>query len=208
MLLTCLQTTRDGWVLEGIAHALATASFGEQVSLEPLLDLVENDSSERVRAYAVRALGQLGARAPIDLLTATLGDSQQLVREAAAEALQCCNPEALYGVEAEATAILQGRGPGMVLGSLVQNFVAEAIIDMEYTTPAILETLTQLLNWPYWQVRLKAIQAFGKIRRNIPDSALRRLLELRHDPQSQAVRRVANNVLAEVLSLETGIEDE
>jgi len=55
---------------------------------------------------------------------------------------------------------------------------------------------------------MKAAKALSKLCRSIPDLAIRCLLELRHDPQSQAVRTAANNTLAEILSLETGIEDD
>lgn len=68
--------------------------------------------------------------------------------------------------------------------------------------------LTELLDWHYWQVRLRTAWALGEIRRNIPDRAIRRLLELRHDPESAAVRWGADEALAKILSLETGIEDE
>jgi len=74
--------------------------------------------------------------------------------------------------------------------------------------PAILDELTELLDWPHWQVRINAARALGSIRRNIPDEAIRRLLELRrHDPV-RVVREAADDALAEILSLETGIEDD
>ncbi len=43
---------------------------------------------------------------------------------------------------------------------------------------------------------------------HFPDAAIRRLFELQHDPESEAVRAAATNTLAEMLSLETSIEDE
>jgi hypothetical protein len=57
---------------------------------------------------------------------------------------------------------------------------------------------------------MKAIQALGKLRRNIPNEAIRRLLQLRRDPdpKMRAVREAADDALAEILSLEAGIEDE
>ncbi len=67
-----------------------------------------------------------------------------------------------------------------------------------------------MLDHPFWQVRLKAIQAFGRLRRNIPDVAIQRLLAFRRDPdpRMRAVREAADDALAEILSLEAGIEDE
>ena len=64
-----------------------------------------------------------------------------------------------------------------------------------------------MLDWHYWQVRMKATRALGKIRRNIPDRAIQRLLELRHDPV-RAVREAADDARGEILSLEAGMEDE
>ena len=68
--------------------------------------------------------------------------------------------------------------------------------------------VVNLLDWPYWEVRMKAAEALGAIHRNIPDHAIRRLLELRHDPQALAVREAADEALAEILSRESGMEDE
>ena len=55
---------------------------------------------------------------------------------------------------------------------------------------------------------MKAAQTLGAIHRNIPDRAIRRLLQLRHDPHSQAVCYAADEALAEILSRESGMEDE
>ncbi len=55
---------------------------------------------------------------------------------------------------------------------------------------------------------MKAIEAVGKIRRNIPDAAIRHLYNLRRNDPVRAVRDAADDALAEILSLETGIEDD
>lgn len=68
--------------------------------------------------------------------------------------------------------------------------------------------IADLLDWPYWEVRMKAAQALGAVQRNIPDRAIRRLLELRQDPDSRAVREAADNALREILSRENGMEEE
>jgi hypothetical protein len=54
---------------------------------------------------------------------------------------------------------------------------------------------------------MKAAQACGKAQRTISDAAIQRLLKLRHDPQSQAVREAADDALAKILSLENSLED-
>jgi HEAT repeat protein len=65
-----------------------------------------------------------------------------------------------------------------------------------------------LLDWPHWGVQCEAARALGKLRRNVPDRAIRRLLALRRAAASPAVRRAADDALSEILSLETGIEDD
>ncbi len=147
---------------------------------------------------------------PIELLVATLGDEDRYVGCAAAYALIKIDPEALSTVIPEVIAILQGQPSGTVLGSLNQGFIAEVLGGLGHTSPIILEKLTQLLNWPYWQVRMKAAHALGKLRRSIPNATIKRLLELQRDPdpKMQAVREAADDALAEILSLETGIEDD
>jgi HEAT repeat protein len=60
--------------------------------------------------------------------------------------------------------------------------------------------LTELLDWPYWRVREEACKALGKIRQNIPATAIQRLQTLRGDPESEAVRIAAVGALAKVLS--------
>jgi HEAT repeat protein len=74
----------------------------------------------------------------------------------------------------------------------------------------VLAKVTELLDWPYWQVRMQAVETLGELRRNIPDAAIRRLLALRRDPNPlmKSVREAADDALAEILSLEDGIEDD
>ncbi len=100
------------------------------------------------------------------------------------------------------------QGSSSVLDSLTKSLVAEIIGCIGYGSPLLLEKLTRLLDWPYWEVRRDAAWALGNIHRNIPDTAIQRLLELRYDSTSQAVCKAADDALMEILSLETGIEDD
>lgn len=211
-LLTCLYnikpcTERDDWALSYIVRALGARSLEEQIPLEPILNLFDRENV-RLRASVIRILGRFGTRAPVDLLIATLGDSEQSVREAAAETLKQAHPEALHALASEAVSLLQEQKSGSPFDSVAHAFFADLVKHVGYASPAVFERLTELLDWPYWEVRVKAIRAFGELRRSIPDKAIRRLLELRDDPQSRAVRQAADEVLAEILSLETGIEDD
>ena len=185
------------------AAAKALGSLGKRIAVGPLQEALR-DSHWAVRAAAAHSLGGQGILEP---LLPVLGDSEKTVREMTLNRLRS-HPEILSLVAPEAQVILLGQGMGTVLGSLTQSFIAEALGNMTHPSPVLLEKLTQLLDWPYWEVRMKAIQALKKMPRNIPDAAIRRLLELRHDPESQAVRNAADDALAEILSLETGIEDD
>ena len=55
---------------------------------------------------------------------------------------------------------------------------------------------------------MKAAQALGKLHHNIPEKAIRRLRELRSDIELPTLSRTADDALAEILSLETSMEDE
>jgi hypothetical protein len=79
-----------------------------------------------------------------------------------------------------------------------------------YLYRAVDSEVTELLDWPYWEVRMQAAETLGELCRNIPDAAIRRLLALRRDPDPlmKSVREAADDALAEILSLEDGIEDD
>jgi HEAT repeat protein len=69
--------------------------------------------------------------------------------------------------------------------SLTQMFVAHIIVNLGFASPRLFEKLMRLLDRPHWRVRVKAIKALGKLSCNIPDTAIQRLLELRHDADSK-----------------------
>jgi HEAT repeat protein/transcriptional regulator with XRE-family HTH domain len=203
-LFTILHT---GQTFERWTVAEVLGKMGERVLAEPLLAALD-DEDNNVRVAVIRALGQMEGRVPIEPIVAALGDDEESVRDAAIKVLRRTHPDALLALVPEAIASVQRGTSGNILSSISQGVIAEVIGNVGYSTPNLLEKLTHLLDWPYWQVQMKAAQALGKIRRNIPNVAIRRLLELRHDPQSRAVRLAANDALAEILSLETGIEDD
>lgn len=145
---------------------------------------------------------------PVGLLLKAIGDSNFSVRQAAIEALQRSNLASLSPVVQEVIHVLLAQEAGAVLGSLMQGFMAEVIGNMGYPSAELLDTLTELLSREYWEVRMKATKALGQTRHSIPDAAIRRLLELRHEPESLAVCISAEEALAAILSLETGIEDD
>ncbi len=81
---------------------------------------------------------------------------------------------------------------------------------MGYSTPMVFDRLVPLLDWHYWQVQVKAARALGKIKRNVPDVAIKRLLVMRRERGAlmRSVSEAADAALLGILSMVTGIEVE
>ncbi len=190
-----------------IVSKLAVELLRKREDLIPVDQLIAalQSRSSQMRASVIRVLG---VRAPIEKLRDALGDSEKDVRMAAVEVLRQAYPEIMVSLIPELTAVLTKSGSSRVIGSAAESFIAEIIGDLEDASPFLLKKLSQLLDWPFWEVRMKAAQALGKLRRNIPEEAILRLRKLRNDMESPTVSRAADDALAEILSLEVGIEDE
>ncbi len=164
-----------------------------------------------VRQATVEILELRDEPVPLELLMDLLSDEDSAIRQIALRILQKQSPQMLSDLASQALAVLDGQTMGQVFPTLIQMHVADTIGELGIiASTTLLEKLTELLDWPHWQIRIKAAQALGQIRRNIPDEAIQRLLELRRDPNPnmRAVRDAADDALAEILSLETGIEDD
>ncbi len=144
----------------------------------------------------------------IEHCIAALGDSNDTLALVAFQLLQQIHPAIIPDIMQEALSLFQGGKPGRFFRTLSASFLADIIGDIGHVRSDLIAYLGELLDWPYWGVREEAAQALGKLRRNIPDAIIRRLLALRHDVRSRAVREAADTALAEILSLETGIEDD
>jgi hypothetical protein len=163
------------------------------------------DKDEDVRQAVVK---ELGMQIPVKNVLDALKDEKAEVREKALPILKDVAPDTLSDLFSQAIATLQGKLIGELFISIQQLFIAETFGDLGLRIPIRQEKLAELLTWPFWQVRLKTIEAVGKIRRYIPDVAIRLLYDLRRNDSVQAVRDAADDALAEILSLETGIEDD
>ena len=51
--------------------------------------------------------------------------------------------------------VLDGHIRGQVFSTLVQMQVADTIEELGIASTTLLEKLTELLDWPHWQVRIK-----------------------------------------------------
>ncbi len=189
-------------VREAALEVVRTLGTGLPEAL--LVEALEHPNGS-MRASAIRALG---VRAPAEKLLPALGDSYEEVRLAAADTLRLTHPETWQVATSEVMTVLTLPGTSTILDSAAQCFLADLIGGLEQASPSLLETLSRLLMWPYWEVQVRAAQALGQLRRSIPESALRRLYTLRKDSVSKTVRRSAEDALAEILSLQAGIEDD
>ena len=174
------------------------------IPVESVLPLLY-DLDEYVRELALKTLAFYGERAPLDILLPYLGGENA---PQAIETLQQTHPQALVALVPQAEAIMRGGPVTGVLTSLQQLHIANVLERMSRATSAHFALLTAMLDWPHWEVRVKAMRAFGSIRRNVPDAALHRLMTLRNDAPLLIERNAANDALAEILSLEQGLEDE
>lgn len=189
--------------------------------LAHLAELVESalsDPDDLTRAGVARALSYWSD--PDDprvgrWLKAALGDSSRVVRAEALSSLKNLrrtHANMLLALVSEALSALQGDNVGGCFDALAESYIArmvgEVIGDTGRAPTALITLLTDLLHHPHWQPRSHAAQAIGKLRRGVPDEAIRRLMELRSKGNLQADHQAADDALALVLSLETGIEDE
>jgi HEAT repeat protein len=207
----------DDWIIEktlwvvmyGMEGSQVLEEIEEQLPIDPIIAALYNQKDEKVRAGAAIILGILGECVSVEPLLVALSDVNDNVRIAAIYSLKKSYPEALYSLRSEAKAVLERMQlPGYVLSSPLQSFVAEIIGEIGQATPDFIQKVSELLHWPHWQVQLQAIESLRKIRRNIPDDAINQLLYLRQYSQVQAVHQAADDALAELLSLETSIEDD
>lgn len=189
--------------------AQAIIAQGERVPLGSLLPGLYN-RNRRVRQAILEVLQGLKKPVPLEMLMSAVVDEDMNVVSLAAQMLHDQYANILKQITVEAAAILQGQSQGSFLSSITQCFIASIIKQLGYPAPEFLAKLTDLLRWPHWLVRLNAIEALGKLRRNVPDEAIKRLLQLRRDPDPMmsAICQAADEALAEILSLETGIEDD
>jgi HEAT repeat protein len=122
----------------------------------------------------------------------------------AAEVLHATHPELLRSILPEITAIVRERRAGTIVGSRMRTAMAHVLGKMPRVPPALLAVLADLLDWSFAPVRQAAASALGQIRRDIPDATIRKLLSMRSGPD----RAAADWALEQILSLETGIEDD
>lgn len=186
----------------------------EEVEIEAippeLIVAALGDPEAKVRANMLTALAARRDAHETGLALAAIADSAAEVRSAALLSLKRLSAEAIDDVLAEAVVIVRDEEVGVLFDALAQSqvagFIERATGDDGRLPLPLIAILTDLLQHSYWEVRAKAATALGKLRRGIPDLALQRLTHLLHDA-SRAVSLAADDALAQVLSLEAGIED-
>src|SRR5262249_19364926 len=168
------------------------------------------DPEARIRASTLSALAEPRDAREAQLTLAAIGDGAANVRSAALLSLKRRSAEEISDVLAEALTILRDGEAGVRFDALAQSQIAAYIErstgDGGRLPLPLIAILTDLLQHPYWEVRTRAATALGKVRRGISDVALQRLSLLLRDA-SRAVAHAADDALAQVLSLEAGVED-
>ncbi|WP_161977793.1 HEAT repeat domain-containing protein [Dictyobacter kobayashii] len=173
-------------------------------TLIPLETFLHYTSEDRIfNDVELTLLAQYGSQISLDLLLKNIGNTT------AAKILYQTYPEVFRDrIAPHAEAILRGAPVSGIFTMFMRQRVAATIGQIGRATPEVLNLLIDLLDDPYWETRMEAARSLGAIHRNIPDRAIRRLLELRHDPQSNQVSQAADAALAQILSYENGMEDE
>ena len=199
-----------GTIRSVVVEALGALSACAPVELLlPLLQTnreVHGYSDERI--VVLEALKSFGSRVSLSALWPLLGSHHSEICRLAFQRLQEAYPAATEELVPILKAIGRGEPVQGAFAARMHYRIAETVALMGRATPVVLEMVITLLAHPFWEVRVRAAKTLGTVRRNIPDSAIRQLLELRQDPASPDVRIAADQALAEILSLEQGMEDE
>lgn len=178
----------------------------------PLAELVAalRHTHPGVRDEAARLLAERpeAAQPEIAALIAQLLTQDIGSGSAVYETLRTAAPVLLEEVVAEAAALLRGGEPGRWYGPVADAALASLIASYPRATPGVVTWLETALDSPRWQTRGEALTAVKQQPRNTPDSIVRRLYALRHDPESPFIRAEADLALGEVLALESGLEDD
>ena len=194
--------------IEGLAQPGLFEQVPTKIFINALGESYGDTYNNEERYSVLNTLCQRDLSVAIEHCIAALSDNNDEFALDAFQLLQQIQPAIIPDIIGEARQLFQGGKPGRFFRTLNVGFLADVIGDIDQAVPDLIVRLGELLDWPYWEVRMKAARALGRQRRNIPDATIRRLLELRRDPRSRAVREAADTALAEILSLETGIEDD
>ncbi|GHO88019.1 HEAT repeat domain-containing protein [Dictyobacter formicarum] len=191
-----------------MALVRALEEQGDRIPLEIWKEVLQDDS-EAIRSSAIETLGRKGDIAPRSTFMEAMQDDSTLVRINTIYILKRVYPDTLEELLPQVRETMQtGICIGEVLCTPMYTQAAKILGELKLAVPTVLDYLSDLLDHTHWQVRLASIKALGEIRRNIPDRAIRRLMEIRLDPAMGRACAVADDALTEILSLENGIEDD
>jgi hypothetical protein len=168
----------------------------------------EEHDYDNERIVVLKALKPFGSRVPLTELLPLLGSNNTEICRLAFKHIQEAYPATLDEHVPVLKAMLRGEPVQGAFASRLPYSIAETVAALGRATPAVLEMVIDQLTHPFWEVRARSAMTLGMLRRNIPDVAIRQLLELRKDPESLGVQATADQALAEILSLEQGMEDE
>ncbi len=199
--------TMPGRSNQGVRSAAveACAALGELAPREALVRVL-HDEEAHIRWRAGEALKQLGPRIPLDLLEPEVYSNDEVVRRLVLGIIKAGRPDALSRLARAAREKLIGSNEGETNPQHIALF-AEAAGFVERPSPALIETLVELLLHADQEVRMQAALALGRLQQPLPDRAWQHLFAMRAETEVSAVRHAATHTLHELLSLESGPTD-
>lgn len=183
---------------EAALEVLYQSGCIEHVPLDRLTNLLNDSSGVMESVNALKILADKDSELAINYCITALGDSKSLLSLTAFQILQKIQPMLIPEIIQEATTLLDGGEPGRFFGTIKMRFLARLVGDIGRSTPELIAILDNLLDWPHWDVRMKAVQSLGKLRRNIPDTTIHHLQTVSRDTRSQAVREAADEALTKI----------
>ncbi|WP_161975479.1 HEAT repeat domain-containing protein [Tengunoibacter tsumagoiensis] len=191
-------------------QALAQPGLIEQVPAEIFRNALEDMYQFHSPQIILEAFFKKDPLRATEYAISVVGCNREDLALAAFQLLRQHQPEIIPEILQEAVSLFAGSRPGRFFQQLSTYFIVcvTKYVSREQVEPGWINRLGELLDGPDWEVRAQAAQNFGSLQRTIPDTIIRQLLRLRHDPHSRAVRTSADKALAAILSLENGLEDD
>lgn len=193
----------DAWNRLWALDALSKPELLERVPVEVFVQAVGTHYPyPDQQQFALRALQAKDPPRALEQCLLVLGNSDYHVCQTAFKIIQEVCPTIVPEIVQEALSILTGGQASRFFTAHSQRFFAEMVGYAGHAAPHLVARLGELLACPYWEVRMQAARALGRLRSDMPASIMQRLQELCHDPDAPAVREAARMALTQLLTPE------
>jgi HEAT repeat protein len=137
-------------------------------------------------------------------LVQALADKNYTVRQAATQVLGHSSHDPHGAALAAAAALRKDHfwfQQPTAFAALAQASIVDALADLSKSDDQYIAHIGSLLDWPFWPLRLRAIEALGKIRRKVSPASIDALGRIMRNPaEFVRLRHAAEDALAEILS--------